>query len=396
MGSQHIKATLVVKSGSQNGTAYDLTTEQTLLGRLQPCDIVLPSSGVSRQHARVTRREDGYVIEDLGSLNGTFVNAERLQGMRLLADDDQIQIHDTLLSFQAESPRPTDDAGATDGRDPSKSNIHTSVVAALDVRMGGQSRVEVNAEIKLRALLAIIHSAGEAHGTDQALVDVLDHVFEIFPQASHGFVLLYETPDAALDAPSEGTLVPRAIKHRQANAAECTLGPINNQIAFQAMESGQAILSADISDPHRQDPSATVFDIQVRAIMCTPWWPRRARNWACCSWSPMIRCGSSPSPTWTCWRASACSSASWSNMPDATNAKGPRPPCGTARAGFGPWSKRATTASRFSTSKAGSAIRPPAPPNNWAIRPAPDWGNGLSARCVTRIGRKSPACSPKC
>ncbi len=282
MNSKHIKTTLVVKSGPHCGRVYELESGQTLLGRLQPCDVVLPSSGVSRQHARITRREDGYVIEDLGSLNGTFINAERLHGLRLLENDDQIQIHDTLLTFLAQPGAARASGSAPAAREGHKSSVHTSVVAALDVRMGSHSRVEVNAEIKLRAILAIIHSAGEARDIDQALGDVLDHVFEIFPQASHGFVLLHAGPDgtpdgtpdgvpeASPDGPFEGQLVPRAIKHRQTGAAECTLGPINNRIAYQAMESGQAILSADTTDPAEQDPSATVFDIQLRAIMCAP------------------------------------------------------------------------------------------------------------------------------
>jgi PAS domain S-box-containing protein len=256
------KATLVVQSGTHSGRIYELVTEQTLLGRLHPCEVVLPSSGVSRQHARITRRTDGYVIEDLGSLNGTFVNAERLHGQRRLDHDDQIQIHDTLLTFAAPPAVRRDPAAAGTSREGAKSGIHTSVVAALDVRMGSQSRVEVNAEIKLRSLLAIIHSAGEAHDSDQALGDVLDKVFEIFPQADHGFVLLHE--------PLDDQLVPRAIKHRRDSAAEVTLGPINTRIAHEAMELGQAILSADSTGSDIDDPSATVFDIQLRAIMCAP------------------------------------------------------------------------------------------------------------------------------
>src|SRR3954451_1345652 len=55
---------------------------------------------ISRQHARVSGSDDGYVIEDLGSMNGTFVNGNRLQAPHQLADGDQIELGGTHLMAQ--------------------------------------------------------------------------------------------------------------------------------------------------------------------------------------------------------------------------------------------------------------------------------------------------------
>src|SRR3954451_7876666 len=52
---------------------------------------------ISRQHARVSRSGEGYVIEDLGSMNGTFVNGNRLQAPHQLAQGDQIEVGGTRL-----------------------------------------------------------------------------------------------------------------------------------------------------------------------------------------------------------------------------------------------------------------------------------------------------------
>jgi PAS domain S-box-containing protein len=254
------KAALVVASGPESGMAYQLGPEPTLLGRLAPCQVILPASGVSRQHARIVCRDDGYFIEDLDSLNGTFVNAERLRAPRRLEQDDQIQIHETLLAFTALPVTAAEPSAVADTAPPATKD--TSVVAALDVHVGSQSRVEVNAEIKLRAILDIIRSVGEARDIDQALTDVLDHMFEIFPQADHGFVLLLD--------PQHDRLAPRAVKHRQEGAEECTMGPIDNRIARQAMRAGQALLSASSPSGEPAGPSDTVFDISLRAIMCAP------------------------------------------------------------------------------------------------------------------------------
>ena len=65
---------LIVKTGPNPGTAFDLTKEVTLVGRDVTNDITVGDSEISRQHARLTRTPGGYVMEDLGSTNGSYVN----------------------------------------------------------------------------------------------------------------------------------------------------------------------------------------------------------------------------------------------------------------------------------------------------------------------------------
>ncbi len=96
---------LVVKAGPSPGTAFDLTKEVTLMGRDVTNDISLGDSEVSRQHARLTRTPGGYVLEDLGSTNGSFVNGERLIAPRVLASGDLLGLGENVtLSFEGASP----------------------------------------------------------------------------------------------------------------------------------------------------------------------------------------------------------------------------------------------------------------------------------------------------
>jgi hypothetical protein len=68
-------------------------------------DVVIGDAEVSRQHARVTRTPGGYVLEDLGSTNGTFVNGERLTTPRVLNPGDLIALGETVtLTFDAVAP----------------------------------------------------------------------------------------------------------------------------------------------------------------------------------------------------------------------------------------------------------------------------------------------------
>lgn len=75
------------------------------MGRDVTNDISLGDSEVSRQHARLTRTPGGYVLEDLGSTNGSFVNGERLIAPRVLASGDLLGLGENItLSFEGASP----------------------------------------------------------------------------------------------------------------------------------------------------------------------------------------------------------------------------------------------------------------------------------------------------
>jgi predicted component of type VI protein secretion system len=96
---------MIVRTGPNPGTTYDLTKEVTLLGRDVSNDIILGDSEISRQHARLTRTPGGYVLEDLGSTNGSFVNGERLMAPRVLNPGDLIALGENVsLTFDAVAP----------------------------------------------------------------------------------------------------------------------------------------------------------------------------------------------------------------------------------------------------------------------------------------------------
>ena len=90
---------LVVRSGGgRAGETFVPEGERTLIGRSPDCDIFLDDVTVSRKHAVVFRSEEGFTIEDQGSLNGTFVNRKRIDSARL-QDDDEVQIGKYRLTF---------------------------------------------------------------------------------------------------------------------------------------------------------------------------------------------------------------------------------------------------------------------------------------------------------
>ena len=88
-------------AGPLEGQEFVLDRAEIGIGRRPGCDIVVPDQSVSRLHARIRAVPDGYLIEDAGSANGTWVNEVRLGGTQLLAESDVIRIGVAAFTFRS-------------------------------------------------------------------------------------------------------------------------------------------------------------------------------------------------------------------------------------------------------------------------------------------------------
>lgn len=95
-------ATLMVRSGPQAGDRFTLDGDVTRLGRHPDSDISLDDISVSRRHAEIRHDGDEYVLRDVGSLNGTYVNQRRVDSV-VLQQGDEILIGRFRLLFLASS-----------------------------------------------------------------------------------------------------------------------------------------------------------------------------------------------------------------------------------------------------------------------------------------------------
>lgn len=86
------RALLVLQEGMDEPRRWPVRDDLTRLGRWPDNDIVLPDRLVSRHHAQIRKVGNQYLLEDLESTNGTFVNGERITGPHILQDGDTLQI----------------------------------------------------------------------------------------------------------------------------------------------------------------------------------------------------------------------------------------------------------------------------------------------------------------
>jgi hypothetical protein len=92
---------LILQNGPNPGQIFTIDNNPQTIGRGETCDIFIPDPSLSRQHAQIRVTPNGYVLEDLGSTNGSFVNESPVPGGVLLAPGDMIRLGATLI-FRAE------------------------------------------------------------------------------------------------------------------------------------------------------------------------------------------------------------------------------------------------------------------------------------------------------
>lgn len=99
--SQATRHVLEIIEGPLAGRVFRLEGDPVVLGRRESCEIVLPDGSISRRHARIDPRKGNWVITDLNSTNGTFVNGERIK-VKTLSPGDSVKLGATLCVYKVD------------------------------------------------------------------------------------------------------------------------------------------------------------------------------------------------------------------------------------------------------------------------------------------------------
>jgi serine phosphatase RsbU (regulator of sigma subunit)/pSer/pThr/pTyr-binding forkhead associated (FHA) protein len=252
-------ASLQVLKGGEESKVIPLVGNLYVLGRNPDCTIVLPGmNSVSRYHARITRLNDRYYIEDghfdqsgqqlEPSRNKTFVNNQDINKSRVpLRHNDKIRICDYLVVFRDE-----------DAEDEPDSGEQTTVEAMLE--HSSHVLLEQQPIDKLRNLIEISSNLSRTLELNNLLPTIVDNLFNLFRQADRCFVIHVE--DGA------GKFQPRLVKTRRGQ--DETNARFSRSIVRKCLESAQAFLSDDASRDDRVPPNQSVVDYRIRSVMCVP------------------------------------------------------------------------------------------------------------------------------
>ena len=265
-------ASLFVIQGRDQGVRYELDAHGGVLylGRDAENRVQLHDTEVSRRHAEIRRLGEKYLIIDLGSSNGTFVNNGRVD-QKELASGDQVQFGRTVMLFTG----PGDSGPQNIGQrvhivSSATSSAKSRIVQSLPQQEGSAlltpaidaaenpwlARARSNLQIMYRTALAVSHTLD----IDQLLSRIMQLIFE-WVETDRGCIMLVD--------PETKQLVPKVRRDRQRQQGEEQMN-ISQTILDYVMQHKEGVLTSDAREDLRWDTAASILQQGVREAICVP------------------------------------------------------------------------------------------------------------------------------
>jgi len=256
----------------------------------------LPEAEVSRQHARILRRGREYVLQDLGSTNGTLLGGHRIAANVLypLGDGADIRVGPTHLLFHldgvdsptvAGSPASAAASGTAPGsRAPIRSSrrglsvrVHDDEVRAPDVSMAidaSQLLMEIRDRLspaeadlgqvlkRLQAMTQVSIALGALTDLEELLGRIMELIFDIFPTAQRAFIMLHDS--------DTGEFEPVAARGREGSLERDEQIAVSRTIVDEVVGKKQSILSLDALGDERFAARESIVSLSIRSVMSAP------------------------------------------------------------------------------------------------------------------------------
>ena len=258
---------LFVIQGRNRGSRYDLTSHEgaMCIGREAGNFVQLDDNEVSRRHAEIRRIGETFVVGDLKSSNGTWLNSRKIERAEL-SSGDQIQVGRTILVY-ARDGVDVPAAGQVDIVPASNAADGSRIVrTAHEVDIGGNplpddtqnrwlARARSNLQVMYRTALAVSHTLD----IDELLGRILQLVFE-WVEADRGCIMLLDPESKQL----------RTKARRDRRVGETTSMAISRTILDYVLDRGEGVITSDAQDDDRFSGGNSVVRTGVREAICVP------------------------------------------------------------------------------------------------------------------------------
>jgi sigma-B regulation protein RsbU (phosphoserine phosphatase) len=248
-------AELSIQSADGAKERFTLVKERVTIGRSRESDIFLPDQWLSRQHAEVRRRPDGYYVADLKSKNGTLLNGQPVvQGGKRLRPGDVITLGEHTLTFTeggtVEPEEEVEPEGTRVFSVRELSDINTK--PAIDpAELARQNRV-------LSVLSNATKALVEHRPLSELFETILDLLFEAVA-AERGAIMLLEGDPAKLEIKASRSRQGEPVTH------------VSRAISRKVMENRVALIPSLLEDAQFKS-SDSILASGIRSAMCAPLW----------------------------------------------------------------------------------------------------------------------------
>lgn len=266
-----MNAMLFIRAGQSKGRGFPLPDgARVVIGRGADSDLQLADEGLSRAHCAIESKEDHFLLTDLESRNGTFVNGKPA-GETFLSSGDLIEVGAATIEFTFETVQMgPQDARALVTLTPeregslklqmkkSREMDDTLIFAPSGARETVEDYRTVHRE--LATIYKVSNAINAEENIDRLLPLVMDLIFEVV-EADRGFLLLVDE--------EEGGIEPVVVRDRSGNAAKGEL-TLSQTIVNQCIENGMCILCPDTTADDRFKGARSIVVHSIRSVVCVP------------------------------------------------------------------------------------------------------------------------------
>ena len=242
---------LVAIAGSVQGTVLSLTDTPAIIGRDLTATLCLPSPSVSRRHSQIERNGDDFIVTDLDSLNGTFVNDVPVKH-RNLEHGDRVRIGNSQFLFLLH------DGDVASGSSEVKFD-DSRLVSGATTQFRFNDAMYVMAR-DLAALMKVSTTINAIRGLPELQKKLLELMFEVVP-AKRGAILLAEESENAGEEEFASVFALDRLK-----GPEETI-EVSPSVARQVLRGGTALLIADLDKTGRLDQENLA---PTGSVLCVP------------------------------------------------------------------------------------------------------------------------------
>ncbi len=253
-----------VIDGVDKGKTFKISEEGIIIGR-GPESIQLKDSSISRKHARIYRKDGGYYIQDLNSINGTFINGIRIDRPVILRPGDHIRVGKTILSFGEEEPHQivldeTEfgqlidldfDGGMVD------SSIMSVIPANQQVLVAPKEPRLANKHLSV--LYELVRISATLFKIEALLNEVMNLIFREVP-ADRGFALILNE--------NTGKFEPIVVKYK--NEEQEKVIATSNTIIRHVLRNREGVLCTNAMTDQRFSMGESIHGFNIKSVICVP------------------------------------------------------------------------------------------------------------------------------
>jgi len=254
---------LHILQGPDKGHTFEINHSPTLLGRNSP-DLPLTDNTVSRRHAQLMKKNGTWVLYDLNSANGTYVNGVKVSSTSELKQGDQIKCGSTLIVFGGEPTGISGELGGSLKIDENGNLIESAIMATVpsmedSVIIAGPEASSAVENLRILYDLSIaISSIFDRH---QLLERVMDIIFNNLP-ADRGFILLNRSEE------EEEELNPEVIRYRsKEHTGKIT---VSHTIVNYVLDKKEGVLCSNAMRDPRFTKGKSVHNYGIHSALCVP------------------------------------------------------------------------------------------------------------------------------